>query len=251
MRKILACFLIICMLCGCSSRQAAPDNTVSEESSKDAWTTEDFKVYDRNENLYNYPFNSELSFYDNLQGIRNKYEELGEKNLELHTKRGICAHASAKIVFENINLDNFIVSVTNWPYIGSLSDEQKQIKQEYLSKHSDKYEAIKHSTDLPEKLSLYISASFYDDGTGHLIPYPEGEDQSLKNMILSKDQYRLTCYVKNDYIFEWDIKHHEAYLTDEEFEFYKKVTAEGYEITDEEYKRLMDEIWDKLMKVNF
>lgn len=247
MRKILTCFLIICMLCGCSSRQATPDNTVSEESSKDAWTTEDFKVYDKDEKLYNYPFNSTLKFYDNLKGIRNYYEELGEKNLELHTKRGICAHASAKTVFENINLDSFKIRLSKWPYLGSLTDEQKKIEQDYLSKYTDKYQAVKHTTDLPEELSLYVLANFYDNGEGQLIPYPAGEGSDWSDQILSKDQYSLLCYIKNDYIFEWHIEHHEAYLTDEEYELYQKVSAKDYKATEEEYKKYI-EITNKLFR---
>jgi hypothetical protein len=235
------------MLCGCSSRQAAPDNTVSEESSKDAWTTEDFKVYDKDEKLYNYPFNSTLKFYDNLKGIRNYYEELGEKNLELHTKRGICAHASAKIVFENINLDSFEIRLSKWPYLGSLTDEQKKIEQDYLSKYTDKYQAVKHTTDLPEELSLYVLANFYDNGEGQLIPYPAGEGSYWSDQILSKDQYSLLCYIKNDYIFEWHIEHHEAYLTDEEYELYQKVSAKDYKATEEEYKKYI-EITNKLFR---
>ena len=243
MRRVMFCILIICLLCGCSA-QSASDNATSEVSNvnNDGWTVEDFYVYDKGGDLYNYPFNSELKFYDNLEGIRNYYEELGEKNLELHTKRGVCAHASAKVVFESINLDNFDIDVTNWPYLGSLSEEQKKTKQDYLSKYSDKYQAIKHSTELPKDLSLYISVDFYDDGTGKLISYPAGISGLWwsSDRMLSKNQYSLICYVKNDYIFEWHIEHHEAYLTDEEYDFYKKITTDGYKTTDEEYERFME-----------
>jgi len=141
------------------------------------------------------------------------------------------------VVFEGTDLECFEISITNWPYLGSLSDEQKKTKEEYLAKYTDKYQAIKHSTELPEDLSLWISVRFYDDGTGKLIPYPAGEGRALSDQALSKDQYRLLCYVKNDYIFEWHVEHKEAYLTDEEYELYEKWVQPGFKATNEEKQK--------------
>ncbi|MCM1189813.1 MAG: hypothetical protein NC541_11025 [bacterium] len=186
------------LLSACSKDVSETENT---------WIIDDFYIYDSTGAVVNYPDNEELCYYDNVDGLKNLYEENGSNNLNYYTKRGISAHGIAKMAFAEYDLSGFYGALTKWPILGSLNESEKEIASNFFEKYPDLNEAVKHTNEISGDLALFLSAEFQVDENGNIIQLSIDEKGNPIEVDFSKDTYEIVFYIRDDNIFEWSISH--------------------------------------------
>lgn len=196
--------LLCCIMgfAGCTFDSKADSETISP------WTIEDFYVYDENGELYNYPINETIRFYDNVDGLGCYYEENGgPDNLNCYTKRGVAAHSIAKMSFSEYDLSGFYGALTKWPVLGSLDGYENGLEDIFFEKYPDLNDAVKHTNEIGGDLALFLSAEFQIDEEGNVIQLELDEKGNPVEKDRSKDTYEIIFYIRKDNVFEWSVSH--------------------------------------------
>lgn len=203
-RKLLMGAILTLSIAGCGNKTA--DNIDSTNNL--AWTIEDFYIYEANGELYNYPNNEKITFYDNVDGLSYRYEENGgENNLKYYTKRGVGIRSIAKMTFSEYDLTGFYAGLTKWPTLGSLNESENNVATNFFKTYPDLNDAVKHTNEIQYDLALYLSAQFQVDEKGNVIQLELDEKGNPINDDYTKDTYKITFYIRDDNVFEWSISH--------------------------------------------
>lgn len=194
MRKFLVGFLVSIlsisfMACGAGS-----------SNSKSTYTVEDFYVYDEDGEVYNYPSDETIHFYDDVKGLSYDMNDLGEDNLLYQTKRGVHIHDVAKLAFKDYDLNDFDLEVTKWPILGSLDAAGEAIEADFKEKYPDNNEAIKHSNEIDYSIFLMLECSVDDEGNLTVVEPGESIDR------FANDYYELVFYIRDDRVIEWYVR---------------------------------------------
>ena len=181
-------FLCICCIFDTSCTRSTKTLTPKKET----WAIEDFALYDKNNELYNYPEKERLDL---------DYYEEEDKNYQ--TKRGVKLFTPAKVALAKYDLSNFYCAVDRYPILGSLKEDQKKIESDYLKKYPDVNDAVKHTKELERSnLSLYISGHFIVKSKKLIQLNLDELGRPRDDDYMDYENYEISFRIKNDEIIQ-------------------------------------------------
>jgi len=218
MSRIILILILVFTLVGCGNNTnvESPTELNVSETGIAEWTVEDMYVFHLNGELFNYPENEELKFYDvhDKAGAMSAVDKETEYS-SYQTKRGLKVGTPAKVILDKYDLSGFYKAIDSFPLkMGSgQSETTEQIEKDFFEKYPDINDAKKHTNELPEEYTLFLLGYFGFDENGNFsvleindLGYLADSEYNASN-----DCYSFTIKVRKDNIWFWSVEHTAAW----------------------------------------